>query len=104
MFRLFEIIDYVFVLAWHLTSLQDATPLCYDDTHDVTPRVSALAGCDTGCRGGRGRGAGGVASVMLGCWVSGRYWGAGRCHRGVHVKGGCRGGADGAVAAGWPGY
>nr|GEX41199.1 putative reverse transcriptase domain-containing protein [Tanacetum cinerariifolium] len=27
------------------------TPLCCDDTHDVTPRVSALAGCDTGCRG-----------------------------------------------------
>nr|GEX18390.1 putative reverse transcriptase domain-containing protein [Tanacetum cinerariifolium] len=23
------------------------TPLCYDDTHEVTPRVSALAGCDT---------------------------------------------------------
>ncbi|GJV95107.1 hypothetical protein Tco_1546684 [Tanacetum coccineum] len=22
------------------------TPLCYDDIHDVTPRVSALAGCD----------------------------------------------------------
>ncbi|GJS11878.1 hypothetical protein Tco_0368674 [Tanacetum coccineum] len=22
------------------------TPLCCDDTHDVTPRVSALAGCD----------------------------------------------------------
>ncbi|GJR96846.1 ribonuclease H-like domain-containing protein [Tanacetum coccineum] len=24
-----------------------STPLCYDDIHDVTPRVSALAGCDT---------------------------------------------------------
>ncbi|GJY65624.1 reverse transcriptase domain-containing protein, partial [Tanacetum coccineum] len=24
------------------------TPLCCDDIHDVTPRVSALAGCDTG--------------------------------------------------------
>ncbi|GJW49407.1 hypothetical protein Tco_0090758 [Tanacetum coccineum] len=23
-----------------------STPLCYDDIHDVTPRVSALAGCD----------------------------------------------------------
>ncbi|GKC31871.1 hypothetical protein Tco_1039165, partial [Tanacetum coccineum] len=22
------------------------TPLCFDDTHDVTPRVSALAGCN----------------------------------------------------------
>ncbi|GKG25580.1 hypothetical protein Tco_0398726, partial [Tanacetum coccineum] len=23
------------------------TPLCCDDIHDVTPRVSALAGCDS---------------------------------------------------------
>ncbi|GJV43304.1 hypothetical protein Tco_1427840 [Tanacetum coccineum] len=23
------------------------TPLCYDDTHEVTPRVSALTGCDS---------------------------------------------------------
>ncbi|GJS32492.1 hypothetical protein Tco_0530874 [Tanacetum coccineum] len=22
------------------------TSLCFDDTHDITPRVSALAGCD----------------------------------------------------------
>ncbi|GKA33617.1 putative reverse transcriptase domain-containing protein [Tanacetum coccineum] len=26
------------------------TPLCYDDIHDVTPRVSALAGCDSRMR------------------------------------------------------
>ncbi|GJV91360.1 retrovirus-related pol polyprotein from transposon TNT 1-94 [Tanacetum coccineum] len=26
------------------------TPLCYDDIHDVTPRVSALAGCDMTAR------------------------------------------------------
>ncbi|GJT33513.1 hypothetical protein Tco_0923932 [Tanacetum coccineum] len=31
------------------------TPLCCDDIHDVTPRVSTLAGCDSfGGRGGRG--------------------------------------------------
>ncbi|GJS09073.1 hypothetical protein Tco_0365869 [Tanacetum coccineum] len=29
----------------HLVSLL-LTPLCCDDTHDVTSRVSALAGCD----------------------------------------------------------
>ncbi|GJW23198.1 putative reverse transcriptase domain-containing protein [Tanacetum coccineum] len=27
------------------------TPLCCDDTHDVTPRVSALAGCDRSWKG-----------------------------------------------------
>ncbi|GJV46407.1 hypothetical protein Tco_1430943 [Tanacetum coccineum] len=42
------------------------TPLCCDDIHDVTPRVSALAGCDTpphhvptscmGCFANRGKG------------------------------------------------
>ncbi|GKF40981.1 hypothetical protein Tco_0124323 [Tanacetum coccineum] len=30
------------------------TPLCCDDIHDVTPRVSALAGCDTADGGNDG--------------------------------------------------
>nr|GEZ17369.1 putative reverse transcriptase domain-containing protein [Tanacetum cinerariifolium] len=74
------------------------TPLCCDDTHDVTPRVSALAGCDSGCQGGRGGGCrwGGIGNAGVlgigqvpGCgsmpsrgacegWVSGRCrWGSG---------------------------
>ncbi|GKC06045.1 hypothetical protein Tco_0997655, partial [Tanacetum coccineum] len=38
---LFDFISYAFSDSLLLT------PLCCDDIHDVTPRVSALAGCDS---------------------------------------------------------
>nr|GEW94099.1 hypothetical protein [Tanacetum cinerariifolium] len=39
-----ECIDMILLLASIVSLL--LTPLCCDDTHDVTPRVSALAGSD----------------------------------------------------------
>ncbi|GJR33995.1 hypothetical protein Tco_1209679 [Tanacetum coccineum] len=39
----------VLLLAWRYYAFSESlllTPLCCDDIHDVTPRVSTLAGCD----------------------------------------------------------
>ncbi|GJW03246.1 hypothetical protein Tco_1562102 [Tanacetum coccineum] len=38
--------DYILCYAYSESLL--LAPLCCDDIHEVTPRVSALAGCDTG--------------------------------------------------------
>nr|GEU95759.1 hypothetical protein [Tanacetum cinerariifolium] len=46
--RVVSLFRFVLVL-WKLQSISDSlllTPLCCDDIHDVTPRVSVLAGCD----------------------------------------------------------
>ncbi|GKF70507.1 hypothetical protein Tco_0203564, partial [Tanacetum coccineum] len=44
------------------------TPLCCEDIHDVTPRVSALAGCDKTCPDDDSSelGAGGDAGTRVG--------------------------------------
>nr|GEV39448.1 reverse transcriptase domain-containing protein [Tanacetum cinerariifolium] len=80
------------------------TPLCCDDTHDVTPRVSALAGCDSRCQGGRGGGCrwGGIGNAgVLGIEEVPRYESMpsrGACEG--WVSGRCRWGSGGGVA-GW---
>ncbi|GJX54928.1 putative reverse transcriptase domain-containing protein [Tanacetum coccineum] len=38
---------YLILLVMHFSVSLLLTPLCCDDIHDITPRVSALAGCDT---------------------------------------------------------
>nr|GEV73607.1 hypothetical protein [Tanacetum cinerariifolium] len=40
---------YVDILSIIFSDFLLLTPLCCDDIHDVTPRVSTLAGCDKGC-------------------------------------------------------
>ncbi|GKA18569.1 hypothetical protein Tco_0698484 [Tanacetum coccineum] len=45
-YRLDFVECYLILLVMHFSVSLLLTPLCCDDIHDVTPRVSALAGCD----------------------------------------------------------
>ncbi|GJS72234.1 hypothetical protein Tco_0705075 [Tanacetum coccineum] len=44
-----EVREILFLYCYAFSVSLLLTPLCCDDIHDVTPRVSALAGCDTSC-------------------------------------------------------
>ncbi|GJR73089.1 hypothetical protein Tco_0085454, partial [Tanacetum coccineum] len=45
-YRLDFVECYLILLVMHFSVSLLLTPLCCDDIHDITPRVSALAGCD----------------------------------------------------------